>query len=352
MTDQEIRKVFDHQERACRSLGSDFVGRLCGLCAERLQKGDPISDAILNWQGDASGTGDSVPLRLMGALHALVRADKNSELAGVYPPHHSNVTVDDLWRAVSNSFTTHNDFILDRLKGPPQTNEVRRAAATMALFLEVGRQTGLPLILSEVGASAGINLHLDDFHIQLGDRHVGEASSSVKLSPKWYGNPAPEGKLEIVSRAGCDLIPVDPGLFEDRERLMSFIWADQQDRIERTAAALEIAANKTLRVEKADAIDWLARRVTKPHEGSAHVIYSTIAWQYLPKGAQMRGEEIIRTAGDRATKEAPLAWVMMEGDGEKPGAGLSMTLWPGAQTHTVGRTDYHGRWIDWVGWPE
>ncbi|MGG2473992.1 DUF2332 family protein, partial [Rhizobium sp. BR5] len=61
--------------------------------------------------------------------------------------------------------------------------------------------------------------------------------SEVSMSPEWRGNAPPDTRIEVVERAGCDLNPLDPLSVEDRLRLMSYIWADQTDRLERTAAA-------------------------------------------------------------------------------------------------------------------
>ncbi|MCF8466419.1 MAG: DUF2332 family protein [Sneathiella sp.] len=350
MTEEAVRDAFTAQAAACEKLGSPFTARLCRLAGERLKSGG-VAKKILTWQGDASATGDSVPLRLMGALHALVLQNRSPALITVYPPEDVETSDDALWGAVNEALKTEKTFILDRLKGPPQTNEVRRAGATLPMFLEAARLTGLPLVLSEVGASAGLNLFLDQYDIRLKDRHWGDSASPVKISPEWHGKAAPTVKLDIRSRAGCDLIPVDPGSAEDRERMLSFIWPDQVERLERTRAAMDIAAKSPIRVEKADALDWLRARTAEPEEGAAHVIYSTIAWQYLPEDARKQGENIISAAGSRATRAAPLLWARMEVDGSSPGAGLTMTLWPIGEQYTVGRVDFHGRWIDWFGWP-
>ncbi len=345
-----IREIFADQGEACERLGSDFTARVCRLAGVRLD-GGAVADIILGWEGDASAQSDSVPLRLCGALHALVLADKSAVLAAVYPPDHEGVSDEDLWAAIDTVLMEHEAFILDRLTGPPQTNEVRRVGATLPMFLEVTRLTGLPLMISEIGASAGLNLYPDRFHIALGEDNYGDPSSAVHIQPKWLGSPAPDIALDIRSRAGCDLLPVDPGNAQDRERMLSFIWPDQADRLQRTRAAFDIAAAQAERVEKADALDWLKTRTADPMEGVAHVIYSTIAWQYLPEEARNRGEDIIRAAGARATEDAPLAWARMEIDGKSPGTGLTLILWPSGEEHLVGRADFHGRWIDWHGWP-
>ncbi|MZR32034.1 DUF2332 domain-containing protein [Sneathiella litorea] len=349
---KQIRDIFADQGEACEKLGSPFTARVCRLAGVRLTGGGAVADMILGWPGDASARGDSVPLRLCGALHALVLAGKNAALASVYPPHHEAASDEDLWAAIAAALVEDEGFILHRLKGPPQTNEVRRVSATLPMFLEVMEQTGLPLMISEVGASAGLNLYPDHFHITLGAKSYGDSSSAVQIEPKWIGNPPLNISLDIRERAGCDLLPVDPGHAADRERMLSFIWPDQADRLQRTRAAFDIAAGQGERVEKADALDWLKTRTARPREGVAHVIYSTIAWQYLPEEARARGEKIIRAAGARATEAAPLAWARMEIDGNSPGTGLTLILWPSGEEHLVGRADFHGRWIDWQGWPK
>lgn len=158
--------------------------------------------------------------------------------------------------------------------------------------------------------------------------------------------------VEIIDRAGCDLHPLNPADGGDRLRLLSYIWADQQDRIDRTRQALKIAASRSNPVERADAIDWLKTRLARIYPGAAHVVYHSIAWQYLPEAARKEGDALIAAAGAAATQEAPLARLQMEADGQTPGAALSLQIWPAGETHAVGRADFHGRWVDWKGWPE
>ncbi|TNE35759.1 MAG: DUF2332 family protein, partial [Alphaproteobacteria bacterium] len=330
-----VRRTFTQQAEACEKLGSPFTARLCRLAARNLSEGGAVADVILNWPGDASARGDAVALRFMGALHGLVLEKRNAPLAAVYPPHHLEVSDPVLWAAVEGALSSEAEFILHRLQNAPQTNEVRRAAALLPMFLEISALTRLPLTLSEVGASAGLNLFLDKFHIELGAQSWGNPASTVTLAPKWHGEAAPVGPLDIVARGACDLRPSDPSDVADRMRLLSFIWADQADRLARTRAAIEIAAAGDARVEAADALLWLQKRTARPMPGTAHVIYSTIAWQYLPAAARAEGEAIIRAAGARATENAPLAWARMEVDGESPGTGLTLTLWPTGEEHLV-----------------
>jgi hypothetical protein len=349
MTDDRsklIRQSFLRQAKACADLGSPFTARLCTLAAERLTAETSVGAMILGWPGNPDGTGDALALRLAGTLHALVRSAQDPALTAVYPPN--AVDDDTLWTTVEVALRRDEAFMLERLKSAPQTNEVRRSSALLPGFLTIAALTGKPLVLSEVGASAGLNLQWDRYAYRLGGVGWGKASP-VELAPRWEGPPPPEAAIEVAERAGCDLNPLDPSSEDDRLRLFSYIWADQQDRLDRTAAALAMATESGLKVEKADAIDWLRKRLATPRPGLTHVIYHTIAWQYLPPALKAEGEALIAETGARATEDAPLARLQLEADGKPEGAALLLTLWPTGETREIGRADFHGRWVKWVG---
>ena len=343
----EVREGFRKQAIPCDALGSPFTARLCNLMAERLDIGGAVGNRVLNWPGTSGGTGDALALRLCGALQALVIEGLSVELRQVYPPNHVNISDDDLWWAIDHAFDEHAGFVLERLKSAPQTNEVRRCSILLPGFSEIARLTGQPLVLSELGASAGLNLNWDKFHYEIGDQSWGDEESQVDLAPKWHGANVRLQPIEVISRAGCDLYPLDVLDKAKQKRLLSYIWPDQNERIARTRAAIEIAVTAGTKIEKADAIAWLEKRLKPIHDNVVHVIYHTIAWQYFPKEAQTLGVALMREAGKRATMQAPLAWLRFEMDGKSPGAALSLTLWPTGEEICLARADFHGRWIDW-----
>ena len=345
---ETIRTAFLKQAAGCNMLGSSFTARLCRLFAERLRPGTAVADHIIGWPGDPLPSADSVPLRIAGCLHAVVLEGRDPGLAAAYPP---NETDDDaLWSAVVGAMSEHAAFILDRMNSAPQTNEVRRSGALLPGFLLIGKIFGKPLVLSEVGASAGLNLQWDRYRYDLGGHVFGPPDSPVLIAPEWRGNPPPDADIMVAARAGCDLNPVRAADPAHRLRMLSYIWADQADRLERTAAALNIAAREGLVVERADAIDWLTRRLAERHTRTVHVVYHTIAWQYLPKPLRDRGDTLIAEAGARADADTPFARLSLEAD-DKPGdASLSLQIWPGGEKREIGRGDFHGRWVDWRGW--
>lgn len=347
-----VRDAFRVQAEACMRLGSPFSARLCRLLADRLAPTVAVSSRILSWTGNAGPSGDSVPLRLCGALHERVLAG-GDPLCAVYPP---NDSPDDLlWAALIDAFRRHEAAILARLASPPQTNEVRRSAVLLPGFLSIGRRfSGLPFVMSEVGASAGLNMNWDRYAYRLGAIAWGDRDSPVQLGPEWRGASPPEPRpLIVAERAACDLDPPPVDTETGRRRLLAYIWPDQPDRLALTRAALQVLARRPLTVERADAIDWLRRRLESRRPGAVHLVYHTIMWQYLRRESQAAGEALLCEAGRRATADAPLAWLRFEGDGTgRPGAALRLTTWPGGADRLLARADFHGRWIEWLAGPE
>jgi hypothetical protein len=337
-----IQEAFAFQSKACANLGSPFMGQLMALCATRDWPAGPIKDRIFTWQGDIGPAGQSVPLRLAGALHAL-HLQGHPTLDAVYPP--KQPTDDALWDAVSTVLVEDADHIHDWINSAPQTNEVRRAATLMAVGHVLADRYNLPMRTSELGASGGLNLHWDSYAMALGDTTIGNASPALTLRPDWSGPRPPATLPTITSRAGVDLNPLDPSSPTDALRLQAYLWPDQPERLTLTQAAMSVAKTK---VARGDAVTWLAGRLShKP--GALHLIYSTVAWQYFPKDAQDYGAHLIAQAGKQASEHTPLAWFGMENDGAGSDAALTLRLWPGDITIDLGRADFHGRWIKWNG---
>lgn len=337
---ERVREAFAFQAEACRALGSPFMGTLMDLCATRDWPEGSIAARVRDWQGDLGPRAQSVPLRLAGALHALV-LNGHPVLGPVYPPH--PVDPDRLWAAVCEALVTDAAAIDAFIDSPPQTNEVRRSAVLIAVGYLLAERYDLPLRTSELGASGGLNLHWDAYAMEAAGQMRGPADPALTLRPDWHGNPPPVTAPRVVARGGVDLNPLDPGDDADALRLQAYLWPDQPERLNLTRAA--IAAARTP-VAKDDAIDWLIPRLAH-QAGTLHLVYSTIAWQYFSAEKQAQGRAAIERAGTAATDDTPLAWFGMEQDGGERGAALTLRLWPGDIMLDLGRADFHGRWVDW-----
>ena len=339
-----LRDAFRHQSDACASLGSAFNGQLLRVIAERIEPGTPLTERLFNWEGDVSATGHSVPLRLAGALHGIVLDGRSPELSSVYPPS-TDVSDDTLWKAVKTALSTHSERIDHWLDSPPQTNEVARSSVLIAIGHWLTAQTGCKLAVSELGASAGLNLNWDQYALDVGGWTFGSPNPALVLSPKWQGALPPVAEPEIVERRGVDLAPIDPTNAEARLRLLAYIWPDQPERLARVKAALSLPPAP---VDRGGAAEWIGARLKEPfNDGICHMIFSTVAWQYFPSSVAAKAKAAIETAGEQASTANPIAWFGMEADEGSPGAALTLRLWPGDLTYRFGRADFHGRWVNW-----
>lgn len=332
---------FAHQARSCEGLGSPFTARLLRLLAARM-RGGAVAARIARWAPEALGP-DAVALRLAGGLHALVLMGRDRALAAVYPPHRAGDEA--LWEALAPALRAHQAHLLHWLDSAPQTNEIRRSAGLILAAQQLAAQfPGLPLRLSELGASAGLNLQFDRYALQVGGQSWGAADPVLTLTPDWEGPLPPAAPVQVAEARGVDLNPLDPGAPDDVLRLRSYLWADQPDRRARLDAALAVA---TPRVDRGDAAAWLATRLARPAEGQLHLVYHTIAWQYFPEATKTACLASLAEAGARATTRAPLARLAFEADGAGPGAGLTLTTWAEGreETRALGRMDFHGRWL-------
>ncbi len=341
-----LQDAFLDQARSNRELGSPFTSRVLTLLADRLDSGNPVIDRMRAWKGDITNRGASLPLRLLGGLHALVLTGECPELAACYPPLNGHPTDEALGAALDIALEHKQDTLMHWLDSAPQTNEVRRSAVIIAAAHWLAASYGLSdFVVSELGASGGLNLMWEKYRLDLACGVFGPRESTVRLDPEWRGFCPPEANIVVRDRRGVDIAPLDPHDPEDALRLTSYLWPDQPWRIERARAA--IALNDA-QVDKADACDWLGPRLATPHPGAIHLVTHTIAWQYFSEETASCCMDALEEAGARATPDAPLARLSVEGDSRKgEGAPITLTTWPGGKTVVLGRTDFHGRWIDW-----
>ncbi|WP_371168288.1 DUF2332 domain-containing protein [Aliiroseovarius sp. 2305UL8-7] len=336
-----LNEAFAFQAESNRHLGSPFTGRVLDLLAKRLEPGTPLTDRMFDWQGDIGPSGHSLPLRFLAGLHALVLTSACPELVAVYPP---NEVADNavLWAAIDLAMTAHSDHLDHWLDNPPQTNEVRRAAVLIAAGHWLAGQYDRPIQMFELGASAGLNLMWDQFALKLPTGTLGPTNPIITLDPDWSGDLPSGPTPTIIDRGGVDLKPVDVSNPDDALRLISYLWADQPERLARTRA---VVAALDAQVDAGDAAEWLEAKLASVSPDHLTLVYHTIAWQYFPHETQLRCTAAIKAAAHNG----PIAHLAMEADKtEGRGAGLTLTLWPEGRKLTLGRVDFHGRWVDWT----
>jgi hypothetical protein len=345
-----VRAAFAQQAEWCARLGSPLTAMLCDLLAKGLDRTTEVGRRTLDWAGLPDSNNDSVPLRLVGGLHALVRRGRLPGLARCYPPNDlpDGAACRDVLDAALHDVDLELAAWLERT---PQTNEVGRSAALMSgLLVAAARHAGKPFALFELGASAGLNLMPDRYRYRLGNTDAGDPASPLLLAPEWEGESPPATTVRVVSGRGVDLHPLDVSDSADRERLLAYVWPDQQARLADLETALAIARADPPHLDQGDAADWIEVNLGPAGEaGLIRVVTHTIAFHYFPPETQRRIEAHLAVIGAGATSDAPFAWLRFEFDleaGNLPS--LQLTLWPGGEKLKLAVGHPHGRALKWL----
>ncbi len=348
-TEDTVREAFMLQAKACAERGSPLTGILCRSLGRTLDRSTEIGRRVLDWPGRPDARGDSVPLRLAGGLHALVRRGRVPRLEALYPPN-PLPTGDAMEDALAEVLTDAERDLLPWLDHPPQTNEPMRSAPLMAGLLVIAAQNGLPFALYEVGASAGLVLVLDRYRHSLGRTSAGDASAPLRIAPAWEGASPPRTGVRVLRRQGSDIAPLDVTNPADRERLLAYVWADQADRLARVEAAIRIAAADPPRLDRAEAARWTEAAIEPaPEVGVTRVLMHAVALQYAPEETQARIAAHAERVGAAARSDAPFAWLRFEADPDYADQGsLRLTLWPGGTERVLALGDTHGERVRWM----
>jgi hypothetical protein len=334
-----VAQALRGQAEGCRLLGSRLYGDLLDRTAADVERGGPawrVFEPFADWPSESAYV-----LRVMGAVHRVVLTAEATALAPHFAPGGDGAAA---WPAFVELLEGRGDELRDfALAHGVQTNEVGRCAVLAPAILRAAGE--MPLRLLEIGSSAGLNLRFDSYRYE---DLWGPSDSPVALLDRYEGEPPPfPGRsVEVVERRGCDPAPVDAATESGRLTLLSYVWPDQAERMDLLRGAFAVAANMPVAVDRAPAGEWLERELAEPRAGVATVVFQSIVWQYLADDERTRVRDAISRAGAAATRDAPLAWVRMEPEGEL--ARVDVTSWPGGQERLVARAGYHARPVRWL----
>jgi len=335
--------AFARQAEICRSAGSTFVASILEAVDRQLSHAPLSSGMIRGWTGDTGAA--ALALRVNGALHALARRGKPQYLADLYKGLH-----DDIDGAVAAALSQEDRFIADWIRYPTQTNEVARGAAIMGALMTVAAERPMPFQILELGSSCGLNLNLGRYAYQLGTASAGDLSSDVRIAPQWRGVAPPSAPVSIAAARGVDLSPLDAAKAEDRERLLSFTWADQPVRSQRLEAALQTAVTHPPRVDRGEAKVWLTQQLGEAQPaGVCRAVVHTMFLQYLDDEGRRDIAAVLGLAGAAATAERPLVEIGMEWTADRREVQLRLTSWPDGESTVLAKCHPYGDWVEWIG---
>ena len=343
-----LLQAFERQQAWC-SQPSPFSARLLQRSHQWLQNQPAACALLCKLAPDPLAA--AVPLRWLAALH-LLALQGLQPWAQLWPPA-GTATDAELDTALSAAWHSQRTALSWALQSPPQTNEVQRSAALLPGLLHAAAQTGLPLVLLEIGASAGLNLWCDHYRHEHGSWAWAETEPGVVLRSEWLGPPpALQTELLITRRAGCDTNPIDLDDAQQLLRLTAYIWPDQPERLLRLRQALQVAgacmARSGVRIQTAAASDFLRLQLHQRRPGLATVLMHSVVWQYLGAAEQADIESQMQTAGSASTSTAPLVWLRFEPPRPDLVMELRCRIWPDGQDRLLARCHPHGARIEWL----
>lgn len=342
----------------------------------------------------AARPGQARPILLLAALHDLVLERPDVPAARWYPSVTGGPVPDgDPWPDVRATALAHADHLRRVIASRgTQTNEANRAVHVGALVAQAAADVpDVPVVLLEMGASAGLLLALDRYRIEVGE--PGSAGAVVLGDPT--SGVVTRGELRegsvhglalprVVGRVGLDLSPVRTDDAAELRWLEACLWPDQPERLERFRAAVRLVRADPPQLVRGDMVadlDVVAREALDAADGAgaagaadgpggapgerAHLVVLS-SWALTYVKADRRGL-VAQTLAALAADGRPVSWLTAEPPGCAPGLPtLDPTVWgeqaAGAETVLGARlwrqgserapavwgvSHPHGAWLHW-----
>jgi hypothetical protein len=251
-----------------------------------------------------------LPVLWFACLHRICLEKPEDPLSAFFPdvclsPEEArspeSLRTEDLWAFCVRHETALRDLLRTR---STQTNEVGRCSLLMPAVLQIEKEMDSPVLLLDVGTSAGLNLHLDRYNY----RYTPGGEMLVDPTAPWLNCsvtgefPAPERVPRIVARRGIDVNPLDVTNPDDALWLRSCVWADQIDRSRLLAEAINVARRHKLDIHRADATadlgPHLEAMLEMASEQQGHlIVITTWVLSYLSADQILAFEAILESFG-------------------------------------------------------
>ena len=329
-------------------MGSSMYGDVLEQVAADVEA-DGVFAAILAGHENDSGR-MALPLRLLGGLHRLVLDGRAPALRRWYPSVGGHWNAEAAWPDIVQAASEHADYLRARSDQPPQTNEVGRSAALIGGLLVLVDRFEAPVRLFEIGCSAGLNLRADHYRYRYPGGEWGPADSPVIDRRRVAGPTASRRALQIVERHGYDIAPLDATGSDGELTLLSYVWPDQQARLDRLRGAIEIARRVPARAappqcHRRRCRIWRSRPARSPCCGIRS------CGNTCPLTEQETVAAEIEHWGHGRDTESPFAHLTLEPHRRTPDAPVEFAVrarcWPGGDDRLLAVCSPHGPPVTW-----
>jgi hypothetical protein len=253
------------------------------------------------------------PMLVLAALH-LAALTGHDVLGPIYDEarHGGLEDPDDAARRVMNAVHADPDIVRGELWRSTQTNEPGRSAVIQAVIGDIADERD-EINLIEVGASAGINLHFDQFPVRATDDGHPLTLVCEDLTPIDRLRVMPH----IRARVGIDPQPLDLDSETDRLWLKACLWPEQRRRHERFDAIVAARASwPRATMLRGSAMECIEDAFDMMDDHALTVVMNTwSAFYFTPDERAAYFEEIVRRRA-----KGNVAWISMES---------TMVRWPG-----------------------
>ena len=245
---------------------------LCRIICERIAEDERVLRLM-----EVTPTEQRFPMLLLAVVHDLLLEGAAHPLRAFYLSLGGRFPNEaDLGQTFVDFCMQHAHIITAQLKHrATQTNEIGRVAALRPVLAQLSADGVSEIAIAEFGASAGLNLLLDQYEVRYtGGIVAGPGDPAVSIACELRGMPPPRAFLEgqlpkIVYRAGLDRRPVRLDSESEVRWLLACVWPDQIDRFRRTEAAIQVAKHEHLSVTAGllpdDVPAFLAKVPREPH---------------------------------------------------------------------------------------
>jgi hypothetical protein len=278
------------------------------------------------------------PNLMFGAVQYLLMEGQDGDLARHYPSIVENPIPPDVAGSKFRSFVlAHEEQIVEMGNTRyTQTNECRRCVALLPMVMMASFRV---FHLIDVGASAGLNLGLDRYGYTYNDEEQRPGMPMLEAESKGV-EPVFAG-IEVLSRTGLDLNPLDPADHSARRWLDALIWPEHVERRARLRSALEMVSNLDIEMISGSALETLPGALDSLPGSQPAVVMSSFTLNQFDAAERDRLASIV----DAARTARPVHRVSMEVL-DKADDWAQLIVDDESGVRVVGQAHPHGEWIE------
>lgn len=278
------------------------------------------------------------PLMVLAAVHFLLMGGASPELAGYYPSLADDPLPADDIGAPFSRFVRDNEETIVEIGHTRhiQTNECRRCVALLPAIWELGVER---FHLVDLGTSAGLNLAMDRYRYRWDDITWGPDSQVALVTESRGDEPKPHA-IEVISRTGLDLNPLDITDESERRWLRALIWPESEDRRERLDAAIGVVRSIDTRLVAGSAIETLGPVLDDLGGDTPAVVVNSFVLNQLTDEQRGQLDRVIEGARTRRQVYRVSMEIM---EAEEEAARLRIDT--GTGWSQVGWAHPHGEWL-------